>query len=142
MEEESDDVWESANGGDFLVNDNLKDQLRSAMSVRPGQVANVHYWDELLGLNDAKPGNPLPQGPARQLPAGIGMSRPPANAARPAPVGDVSLNRPRRPTKKRRYNDDSFEGYGEGYDDDDVGQSPDEDSGNRKRRKQVLLVPV
>ena len=38
---------------------------------------------------------------------------------------DSEANRPKRAGKKRRYNDDSFEGYGEGYDEEEDGSSND-----------------
>ncbi|KAG6013431.1 hypothetical protein E4U43_007294 [Claviceps pusilla] len=48
-------------------------------------------------------------------------------------------NRPRRNIKKRTYGDSSYEGYGEGFPDDDVGldtgYSTAEGEGNLKRRK-------
>ncbi|EWY98352.1 hypothetical protein FOYG_02887 [Fusarium oxysporum NRRL 32931] len=48
-------------------------------------------------------------------------------------------NRPKRNVKKRTYGDSSFEGYGEGYPDDDTavegGYSTGEGEGGQKRRK-------
>jgi hypothetical protein len=70
-----------------------------------------------------------------------------AKAARPQAAGvsrtiASEKSRPQRATKKRGYGDDSFEGYGEGYVDDDAhevgystGGDADERGGNRKRPK-------
>lgn len=53
-----------------------------------------------------------------------------------AMLGD--LNRPKRSGKKRRYNDDSFEGYGEGFiDDDGVSVSSLGADERRKKRRKV-----
>lgn len=49
--------------------------------------------------------------------------------------------RPRRNIRKRTYGDSSFEGYGEGFPDDDggadTGYSTGEGEGGQKRRKKV-----
>lgn len=45
--------------------------------------------------------------------------------------------RSRRNIKKRSYGDSSFEGYGEGFPDDDGGYSTGDGEGGQKRRKKV-----
>ncbi|KAF4978657.1 hypothetical protein FZEAL_5000 [Fusarium zealandicum] len=55
-------------------------------------------------------------------------------------------NRPRRNIRKRTYGDSSFEGYGEGFPDDETamegGYSTGEGEGSQKRRKKVKLHPA
>jgi hypothetical protein len=80
------------------------------------------------------------------------------NGATPRPVESPSADpaRPKRAGKKRRYDERSFEGYGEGYVDDDVdmaaggystGDGEDGRRSGKKRRKKVgsreqtLLAP-
>ena len=62
----------------------------------------------------------------------------------PGAASDASQVRPQRSIKKRSYGDSSFEGYGEGFPDDDAngdaGYSTAEGEGPGKRRKKVLNV--
>lgn len=61
------------------------------------------------------------------------------------PPGSDPL-RPRRNIKKRTYGDSSYEGYGEGFPDDDAGveagYSTGEGEGGQKRRKKVNTRPL
>ena len=63
----------------------------------------------------------------------------------PTTAADGSQIRPQRSVKKRSYGDSSYEGYGEGYPDDDgtgdAGYSTAEGEGPGKRRKKVLTNP-
>ncbi|RDA83360.1 hypothetical protein CP532_3727 [Ophiocordyceps camponoti-leonardi (nom. inval.)] len=74
-----------------------------------------------------------PSTPLASTPNAMGRSK----AQLPVGAGDVA--RPRRNNKKRSYGDSSFEGYGEGYPDDDAGvdtgYSTGEGDGGQKRRK-------
>jgi len=80
-------------------------------------------------------------------------STPAASAvgAAPRPKGPGALApdaaRPRRSIKKRSYGDSSFEGYGDGFPDDDGGADTGYDTGEgegsaQKRRKKVLRALV
>lgn len=74
------------------------------------------------------------------------------NAAAPRPKTGNTLapgsdpNRPRRNIKKRTYGDSSYEGYGEGFPDEDggldTGYSTGEGESAKKRRKPVSQLPA
>ncbi|KAG6039077.1 hypothetical protein E4U41_003345 [Claviceps citrina] len=85
------------------------------------------------------PGKPsAPNTPLFSTPNATGRPRPPPV---PLPPGHHDPNRPRRNVKKRSYGDSSYEGYAEGFPDDDgameTGYSTAEGEGNLKRRKKV-----
>ncbi len=126
----------------------MKAKLEKAMAMLPGPVPENEKWEDLLGIEKVKPadagkdknGKNVATGkPSGQQTNGI---KPPNNAASnnsqvPEPI------RARRTTKKRRYDEGSFEGYGEGYVDDEMeggytsgeSRSTKNSAGNRKRRK-------
>ncbi len=95
-------------------------------------------------------GEVLTPGQAEQAKAtqnGARTPHPQSILARPLKAtakGDI--HRPKRNVKKRTYGDSSYEGYGEGYADDDTqdtGYSTgdgDDRGGNRKRPKKVCYV--
>ncbi|KAL9038475.1 MAG: hypothetical protein Q9180_003112 [Flavoplaca navasiana] len=125
-------------------------KLGLATQMQSGSVPNTdeHDWEDLLGNEKTKP---LPTIDERvkkpiRVEAGVKVNGQ-ANGIRPQ-TGKVPLteaNRPKRAGKKRRYDDHSFEGYGEGFLDDDGdviidpgGNSSDDGSrkgGAAKRRK-------
>jgi hypothetical protein len=80
-----------------------------------------------FGGVDIKPSlSPLPTSlPSTQLNGSTGIAAQQATSNSPYPLvqqtTDDNLARPRRAGKKRRYDDESFEGYGEGFVDDDRG---------------------
>ncbi|KAF4594986.1 Mediator of RNA polymerase II transcription subunit 19 [Ophiocordyceps camponoti-floridani] len=75
-----------------------------------------------------------PSTPLASTPNAAGRSKPQLPVA-----AGPDVARPRRNNKKRSYGDSSFEGYGEGYPDDDAGvdtgYSTGEGEGGQKRRK-------
>ena len=123
----------------------LQTKLEKAMTMLPGPVPNNDSWEELLGIDKAKPVDatravktPTAMKANGQQPNGVrSHNDSTANSQVAEPI------RARRTTKKRRYDEGSFEGYGEGYVDDEVdnGYSSGESrstrasAGNRKRRK-------
>jgi Rox3 mediator complex subunit len=123
----------------------FKAKLQIAMQMQPGTVRNNLHWDDVLGHERQRPVVTAPvaatnptftAAPSRQT-NGITMPNVQAGA---------NAVRPKRAGKKRSYVDDSFEGYGEGFGDDD-GElddgafDDDEDGGGsaRKKRKKVLV---
>lgn len=128
-------------------------KLERAMQMQPGPVSNTpeNDWEDLLGHEKVKP---LPtiaeQNPKHAIHAEKLKAKPigQVNGVR-TPVGKdqvVEVLRPKRPGKKRRYDEHSFEGYGEGYVDDDgdliegSGYTSNEDSrksATAKKRKKV-----
>ncbi|RDA95854.1 hypothetical protein CP533_5104 [Ophiocordyceps camponoti-saundersi (nom. inval.)] len=77
-----------------------------------------------------------PSTPLASTPNAMGRS---SKGAQLPAVSGPDVARPRRNNKKRSYGDSSFEGYGEGYPDDDAGvdtgYSTGEGDGGQKRRK-------
>lgn len=90
--------------------------LDSAMNMNPGPVPKSDEWENILGHEKLKH-ETKPNGVKKRGPETI---------------------RPKRETKKRRYNDDSFEGYGEGFEDDrDEPSSDGQSNASRKKRRKV-----
>ena len=123
--------------------EDFKAKLEKAMDLRPGPVPDGAKWEDILGIDKVVPN----LGKARkdskvngQIANGI------PTKAQPSSAGTANEPiRARRNTKKRRYDDGSFEGYGEGFVDDDLdlemGYTSGEtytsrnSRGERKRRK-------
>ncbi|TPX08159.1 uncharacterized protein E0L32_001734 [Thyridium curvatum] len=120
--------------------------LRKAMTMAKGPIRKDVWDSSVLGdlsseklaaaskqSSSARP--TAPNTPAHFSGAGV-----------PRPKGQLPLGqdgRPRRSIKKRSYGDSSFEGYGEGFPDDDGGANSGYSTGEgegagQKRRKKVL----
>ncbi|OAA68749.1 mediator of RNA polymerase 2 transcription subunit 19 [Niveomyces insectorum RCEF 264] len=125
--------------------------LRQAMTMNKGPIPKAVWDSSVLGdlapekllFIGAKPGSVRGTAPNTPLHPAV-MAR--SSKAQPSPSfgttgaaaagGGPDLARPRRANKKRSYGDNSFEGYGEGFPDDDGGYSTGEGDGpNHKRRK-------
>ena len=112
-------------------------KLDKAMHMQPGQLPNNNYWEDLLGHDKPKPIEQNAK--ASKLPANTAKVNSQANGA----TANAEAIRPKRSSKKRRYDDQSFEGYGEGFVDDeiDMGYSSGDtqfsrrSSSNKKRKK-------
>ena len=133
----------------------MKAKLDKAMHMLPGPVPDNDKWEDLLGIEKGKPVDVSKDKSVKNTVAGK-PNAPQANGIRPS--NNASANnaqvaepiRARRTTKKRRYDDGSFEGYGEGFVDDDmeIGYSSGESrstrnsAGNRKRRKTKVRIEL
>ena len=126
-------------------------KLERAMQNIPMKTSGAPWeeWKSIIGTDEQrggiKPGmaasqadsaaakNKHMQGGAVQQSQSAGNR---SSAASPLPPRPA---RPERAGTKRRYNNSSFEGYGEGYGDDDLGDSGDDDgrNGAKKRRRKV-----
>ena len=131
------------------VSETMMGKLGKAMQLQPGKVPDNDYWEDLLGIDKVKPNDLNVKGVKSTT--GTKASGPQLNGARAPTATTASANasqpaepiRARRTTKKRRYDDGSFEGYGEGYADDDMdpgyssgeSRSTKNSAGHRKRRK-------
>jgi hypothetical protein len=121
--------------------------LGRAMTMAKGPVAKSVWDTSVLGelapsgadsgkaSASAKP--TAPNTPLASTPGGsAAMGRPKSQV-----LSGQDPNRPRRSIKKRAYGDNSYEGYGDGYPDDDAGAdtgySTGEGEGGQKRRKKV-----
>ncbi|KAL8832191.1 MAG: hypothetical protein Q9191_000407 [Dirinaria sp. TL-2023a] len=121
------------------LSDATKTKVHKAMQMQPGQVPNNSHWEELLGYEkpktislaaETKPKSSSTTGPTGQINgAGTVVS---------SAAGSEAI-RPKRMGRKRRYDDLSFEGYGEGYVDDeiDVGEADGYSSGDGDRRPSI-----
>jgi hypothetical protein len=124
----------------------IQDKLEKAFKLEPGPVPKNDEWESILGLEKVKPA-PAPKSESKNA-AALGKparSGVPVNGARtPQHDAQAEVNRPKRANKRRRYDDDSYEGYGAGFDDGDVvddgGYSSGDGSrrsGNGKKRRKV-----
>ena len=114
-------------------------KLDEAMQMQPGQLPDNNYWEDLLGHDKPKPIESNAK--AAKLPANTTKTNGQSNgtSVTTEPI------RPKRSSKKRRYDDESFEGYGEGFVDDEIdmaGYSSGETQFSRKsnptkKRKKV-----
>ncbi|KAL9607199.1 MAG: hypothetical protein Q9167_007865 [Letrouitia subvulpina] len=132
-------------------------KLDKAMQMQPGPVPNTNEydWDDLLGTEKIKPLPTVEERSKKILSADpsktkvngqVNGAHVPANA-----VAATEISRPKRAGKKRRYDEDSFEGYGEGYNDDiedrqthasgySSGENSRTGSSTKKRRKVASLM--
>lgn len=117
--------------------DSALQQLQvKAMKLEPGTVPNNDYWEDVLGHE--KPSKYTGAGDAgKKTVAPSGGVRAPSQPNGIPASAELERSRPSR-GHKRRYDDNSFIGYGEGYaDDDDEGAfySNSEGIGKKKRKK-------
>lgn len=128
-------------------------KLDLAMKMEPGPVPNNETWEDLLGHEKIKPiPSPadVPMKKSLPIPANTVRLSSQNNAPNTVATPSAEVARPKRSGKKRRYDEHSFEGYGEGYVDDDgdpggAGYSSGGGEGSRrggsskKKRKMVGL---
>lgn len=100
-------------------------KLERAMKMEPGIVPDNDFWEDALGHEKAKPSSAVadpnkkaaPPVAASTIKAKVQTNGTSGNPGTQATSGAV---RPKRSGMKRSYDEHSFEGYGEGYVDDDV----------------------
>ncbi|KAF2214778.1 hypothetical protein CERZMDRAFT_82700 [Cercospora zeae-maydis SCOH1-5] len=139
-----DQKWQENKLGDPAAENELLGKLDSALQFQPGRLPKVEHesWKKTLGLDESTLA-------AKSLAAAKDAKRPapPAHLAKTAPATAMKNSAPSSPRngqrldrtgKKRSYGDSSFEGYGEGYEDDtdldDNGRR--RDSSKRQKRKE------
>lgn len=149
-----DDEWDAQRVMGKEVENGLSEAMLSkldqAMKMEPGPLPG--FDATILGLDAPRPtASPteLKKPPQQAASTARPTVRPLGNIPRPkdkAPPPPGEPPRPKRANKKRRYDEKSFEGYGEGYVDDDVEMtgvpSPSDRDDNRgglakKKRKKV-----
>ncbi|KAK6597112.1 Rox3 mediator complex subunit [Botrytis cinerea] len=116
-----------------------KEKKSTALTMAKGPVPKERWNQSVLGEISSQIANdPLKAIPAK---AKAPMSMPQSTMGVPKQNrGAADIVRPKRTAKKRSYGDSSFEGYGEGYVDDDGGYSTgdgDDRAGGRKRPKKT-----
>lgn len=133
-------------GKKIEVTPDLQARLHEAMSLQPGRMKGHEYWSDLLGHEKPRP--PQLQETGGKRPSAGAVQRPHMNGNSVRPMSHAAGEgvRPRRAGKKRSYADDSFEGYGDGFVDDEAADmdpsflSNSEDGSHglgRKKRKKV-----
>lgn len=150
---EPDESWYASKvlGKKIEVTPDMEARLQKALFLQPGRTRAHEQWDDLLGYEKPRPVQ-MPHDPAGKRAAVPGATqRPPphvnGNTLRTLSHGSAAeAPRPRRTGKKRSYADDSFEGYGDGFVDDEavdmdqsfLSNSEDGSHGpGRKKRKKV-----
>ncbi|GAO18911.1 hypothetical protein UVI_02030800 [Ustilaginoidea virens] len=121
--------------------------LGRAMTMCKGPIPRS-VWDTSV-LGDLPPSSGNPSKPLSAKPSVPNMPLAPTPNAMGRPKTQVAAGqdpiRPRRNIKKRSYGDSSFEGYGEGFPDDDggmdTGYSTGEGESGQKRRKKQSYGP-
>ena len=122
---------------------NMLAKLDKAMQMQPGPIPNNNEWEDLLGHEKPKPAE---QNPKASKPQNVTTVR--TNVQVNGTTANAEAVRPKRTGRKRRYDEHSFEGYGEGFLDDDVdagGYTSGEThasrkSGSSKKRKKVKFI--
>ena len=113
-------------------------KLDMTMQMQPGQLPNNNEWEDLLGHEKVKP---VEQN-AKTLKPSLSTTIK-TNGHLNGTTANAEAIRPKRTGRKRRYDEHSFEGYGEGFVDDelDMGYSSGDtqfsrrSSSNKKRKK-------
>ncbi|KAF7897977.1 uncharacterized protein EAF01_008943 [Botrytis porri] len=120
----------------------LLPQIKTALIMAKGPVPKERWNHSVLGEISSQIAND----PLKAVPAKAKAPMPLSQGTMGVPKqnrGAADIARPKRTAKKRSYGDSSFEGYGEGYVDDDGGYSTgdgDDRAGGRKRPKKVGSV--
>ena len=111
------------------------EKLEKAMHMQPGPVQDNNKWEELLSHETIKPvGAAIDK--KGKVASTIAQSNGQVNGSRTdaSRTLDAEDTRPKRVTKRRRYNDNSFEGYAEGFGDDDADVFDGDDNSSDSRR--------
>ncbi|KAM3082208.1 hypothetical protein ACMFMG_004657 [Clarireedia jacksonii] len=139
------EIWEANHVRGQEIDKGLSETVRSslgrAMTMARGPIPKERWNSSVLGELGAANVDPSKQAAAKaKAPMMQGStSIPKANKVATA-AGAADIARPKRSIKKRTYGDASYEGYGEGYIDDDAGYSTgdgDDRAGGRKRPKKT-----
>ncbi len=147
MEDIPEEQWQAENRSKKIeISSDFRETLRKATEMRPGTTRKSEDWDEALGHEKPRVAAVQQAPVAKNQPTTV-PPRLPNGTVRPHTSAAPDVARPRRATKKRSYADDSFEGYGEGFVDDELDldagtYSNSEDGGGgpgRKRRKKVEM---
>lgn len=125
-------------------------KLDKAMQMQPGPVPNNSMWEDQLGHEKIKPTGSKTIKVPQKAPTTTSTK---TNGQVNGTTTDGEAIRPKRTGRKRRYDEHSFEGYGEGYVDDDLDldhggyssgdtQFSRRSSTNKKRKKVLLYIPL
>ena len=144
---EPEDSWYATNvmGKEIDITSDFESRLRKALHMHPGRTRKHENWGDALGHERPRPASA--QDPNKKLAhPSTQKTLTNGNTARPGQQSTAEAIRPRRAGKKRSYADNSFEGYGDGFVDDEnadmdssfMSNSEDGSRGlGRKKRKKV-----
>jgi len=107
-------------GKKIEVTPDLESRLQKAMFLQPGRTKDDEYWSDLLLHEKARPAPVQETTGKRAPPSSVQRPQVNGNGGRSMPPATGEAARPRRDKKKRSYTDNSFEGYEEGFVDDDA----------------------
>lgn len=121
----------------------IMSKLGRALQMNPGRLPSDEHdkWKNLLSLEDNAKTTPSlapSKNPAQQ--AMLKSQSSTMRASAPASPRMTHGARPDRPNKKRRYDENSYHGYNDGYGDDDgysTGGLDDKRSSASKKRRKV-----
>lgn len=117
--------------------------LGRAMTMAKGTIPKP-VWDTSV-LGDLTPSNgDVSKASSKPATPGTPLASTPTNVPRSKHSLAIGHDptRPKRNIKKRAYGDNSYEGYGEGFPDDDGGYSTNDGDGAQKRRKKVNTLDM
>ncbi|KFX95348.1 hypothetical protein O988_05838 [Pseudogymnoascus sp. VKM F-3808] len=120
--------------------------LPAAMTMAKGVIPKQMWDSSVLGELDIPEKKPAAQVPTK--PTSVGMQKSGSQQSGAMRGSKADLARPKRAVKKRGYDESSFEGYGEGYVDDDMvdagystGEGDDRGGPGKRRKKSALNQP-
>ncbi|KAG8533369.1 uncharacterized protein KY384_002152 [Bacidia gigantensis] len=97
--------------------ESITSKLDAAFTINQGAVPDDKTWKEILGIETPNPANANLQKEAK---INGKTAAPSGKAVNAEHAGANEHIRARRSTKKRRYDDDSYEGYNETFKDDEM----------------------
>jgi len=121
--------------------EDMLSKLVAATNLAPGKLPaeEQERWRNTLAIEEPAPRNALQPAPVNKT-----VQKQPMHVANPTNnLLKPEIPRPKRKGTKRRYDEDSFEGYGEGYGDDagtgvsDDGDDDPDGAGAKKKRRKV-----
>lgn len=128
------------------VTPDLEARLQRATFLQPGRTKNHEHWEDVLGHEKPRPVQGQDSMGKKPLPGAMQRGQVNGSTVRTMSQAAGEAIRPRRSGKKRSYADNSFEGYGDGFVDDEavdmdqtfLSNSEDGSHGpGRKKRKKV-----
>lgn len=129
--------------------DGIMAKLEKAMQMHPGPVPNNNEWEDQLGHEKVKSID-AKASKLSKINATTTTQKTKTNGQVNGTTTSAEAIRPKRTGRKRRYDEHSFEGYGEGYVDDDLDiggyssgdtQFSRRSSSNKKRKKVRFILP-
>ena len=143
VEDTTEEEWNRVHRAEAIEpSEDFKVKLRSAMRLLPGPVRNNSHWEDVLGHERPRSGIAAPNAVSTNAAATATLARQSHGAVRPPVRTQPDISRPRRSGKRRSYGDSSFEGYGDGFEDDEFDEygtrlDEDDEAFARKKRKKV-----